>query len=231
MVTVSNTIGLSFSLSTLCAVKGLQILATFPEGFSPISNSLYEYILLTLISTISSTSENIFLWRLALKSLAHIGSDSDKHGKTDRALSYMKIVVEKIVSLLSNDDCDMPFPLKLNVAADIGTSGLNYMLRIVQGLEEAVYANLYEIYVCMPCRSCISYIGKTFCYLRQSNNIVFFFLFSFCENCIGKWILLVKAIFHFLSSKFWCGYFPLSTESFVLILSFPSIFTFSYYCH
>ncbi|XP_065637191.1 MMS19 nucleotide excision repair protein homolog isoform X3 [Quercus suber] len=87
------------------------------------------------------------LWRLALKALMNIGSFIDRNNESEKILSYMPIVVEKIVSLVSLDDVTMPFPLKLEAISGIGTSGLNYMLHIIQGFEEALFANLSEIYV------------------------------------------------------------------------------------
>ncbi|XP_050286018.1 MMS19 nucleotide excision repair protein homolog isoform X2 [Quercus robur] len=128
-------------------VKGLQILATFPGDVSPVPISEFENILITFMSIITVNFKKTLLWRLALKALMNIGSFIDRNNESEKILSYMRIVVEKIVSLVSLDDVTMPFPLKLEAISGIGTSGLNYMLHIIQGFEEALFANLSEIYV------------------------------------------------------------------------------------
>ncbi|KAL4625999.1 hypothetical protein ACB092_05G064500 [Castanea dentata] len=128
-------------------VKGLQILATFPGDVSPVPISEFENILITFMSIITVDFKKTLLWRLALKALMNIGSFIDKNNESEKILSYMRIVVEKIVSLVSLDDVTMPFPLKLEAISGIGRSGLNYMLHIIQGFEEALFANLSEIYV------------------------------------------------------------------------------------
>lgn len=137
----------------LYAVKGLQILATFPGDVSPVPISEFENILITFMSIITVDFKKTLLWRLALKALMNIGSFIDKNNESEKILSYMRIVVEKIVSLVSLDDVTMPFPLKLEAISGIGTSGLNYMLHIIQGFEEALFANLSEIYVCITLNS------------------------------------------------------------------------------
>ncbi|XP_059456370.1 MMS19 nucleotide excision repair protein homolog isoform X1 [Corylus avellana] len=128
-------------------VKGLQILATFPGDVSPIPISEFEKILITFMSIISVNFSETLKWKLALKALVNIGSFIDRYHESEKVSSYMGLVVEKIVSLVSLDDLTMPFPLKLEAISGIGTSGLNYMLNIVQGLEEAIYANVSEVYV------------------------------------------------------------------------------------
>lgn len=134
-------------------MKGLQILATFPRDVSPVPISKFENILITFMSIITVNFKKTLLWRLALKALMNIGSFIDRNNESEKILSYMRIVVEKIVSLVSLDDVTMPFPLKLEAISGIGTSGLNYMLHIIQGFEEALFANLSEIYVCITLNS------------------------------------------------------------------------------
>lgn len=128
-------------------MKGLQILATFPGDVSPIPISEFENILNTFMSIITVNFSETLIWKLALKALVNIGSFIDRYHESEKFSSYVGIVVEKIVSLVSLDDLTMPFPLKLEAISGIGTSGLNYMLNIVQGLEEAIYANISEVYV------------------------------------------------------------------------------------
>ena len=128
-------------------MKGLQILATFPGEFLPISKSIFENVLLTFISIIVEDFNKTLLWKLALKALVQIGSFIDRFHESEKALSYNYIVVEKIVSLMFLDDFGLPFQLRLEAISDIGTTGLNVMLKIVEGLEDAIFANLSEVYV------------------------------------------------------------------------------------
>ncbi|KAL6006074.1 hypothetical protein ACLOJK_040119, partial [Asimina triloba] len=125
----------------LCAVKGLQILATFPESFVLTSNAVYENILTILVSIVIRRWDEKFLWKLALKALTQIGTSIEKFDDSQKGKSYANIVVEKIISLLSFDDSDAYLPLKLEAICDIGTMGLHFMLKVVQGLEKAISTN------------------------------------------------------------------------------------------
>lgn len=87
------------------------------------------------------------LWEAALKALFHIGSFVQKFHDSEKAMSYRRLVVEKMVELLSLDDVTLPFSLKVEALSDIGMTGMKYMLTILQGLGGAVFANLSE--VCM----------------------------------------------------------------------------------
>ncbi|KAF4399204.1 hypothetical protein G4B88_022287 [Cannabis sativa] len=128
-------------------VKSLQILATFPEGHLPISKSIFESILTTLVSVILVDFKQMLLWKLAMKALVLIGSFISKSNESEKGLSYTNIVVEKIVSSLSNDKFTLPFPLKLEVLSELGATGQNHMLMIVEGLEGAIFANLDDYFV------------------------------------------------------------------------------------
>ncbi|GKV36613.1 hypothetical protein SLEP1_g44724 [Rubroshorea leprosula] len=126
-------------------VKGLQILATFPGGYFPVALSVFEKILQTFVSIIITYWSKTLQWKLALKALVDIGLFIERFHETEKRESYMGIVVER--ALASLNDFGMPFSLKLEAVSDIGTSGQNYMLKIVQGLEEAICANLSDVYV------------------------------------------------------------------------------------
>ncbi|XVF74504.1 hypothetical protein PTKIN_Ptkin13bG0115700 [Pterospermum kingtungense] len=130
-----------------CGVKGLLILGTFPGGYLLISKTVFEKILETFVSVVSMDYSNTLLWKLALKALVHIGSFVERYHESEKESSYMGIVVERIVSWASVGDFSIPLPLRLEALIDIGTSGQRYMLKVVQGLEEAIYSNLSEIYV------------------------------------------------------------------------------------
>lgn len=127
-------------------MKSLQILATFPEDLLPISDNVFKNILTTLMSIIFKDFNQKFLWKLALKALVHIGSFVSRY-ECEKAQSYNSIVVEKMVSWVSVDNCTLPFPLKLEAVSEIGASGRNHMLNIVQGLEGAIFSYVSDFYV------------------------------------------------------------------------------------
>lgn len=127
-------------------MKSLQILATFPEDLLPIPKNVFENILTTLVAIILGDFNQKFLWKLALKALVHIGSFVSGY-ESEKALSYISVVVEKIVSLVSVDNSTLPFLLKLEAVSEIGASGRNHMLKIVRWLEGAIFASLSDCYV------------------------------------------------------------------------------------
>uniref|UniRef100_A0A0E0AGF6 MMS19 nucleotide excision repair protein n=1 Tax=Oryza glumipatula TaxID=40148 RepID=A0A0E0AGF6_9ORYZ len=120
-----------------CAVKGLIILATFPEPRLPLSASAYEDVLLTLTSVIMSKYENMHLWRLSLKALTTIGSSIVEFHASQKENIYNK-VVDKISSLDEPCRTSIPLNLRLEACFEVGTSGSNCMLRVAKSLEEAV---------------------------------------------------------------------------------------------
>ncbi|KAL5576917.1 hypothetical protein UlMin_018616 [Ulmus minor] len=127
-------------------VKGLQILTTFPEDILRISTNVFENVLTTLMSIILEDFNQKLLWKLALKALVHIGSFLSRCNESEKAFSYMGVVVEKIVSSVPLSTA-IPFPLKLEAVSEIGASGQSYMLKIAKGLEEAIFANICDVYV------------------------------------------------------------------------------------
>ncbi|KAL5197207.1 hypothetical protein ABZP36_000719 [Zizania latifolia] len=128
-----------------CAVKGLLILATFPEQCSPLSANTYEDVLLMLTSVITSKYENVHLWRLSLKALTSIGSSILEFHASQKEIIYNKVVVDKISSLREPYGTSMPLNLRLEANFEVGTAGPNYMLRVVKSLEEAVVTNISEV--------------------------------------------------------------------------------------
>ncbi|KAL6996405.1 hypothetical protein U1Q18_006533 [Sarracenia purpurea var. burkii] len=128
-------------------VRGLQILATFPGSFLPVSNSIFEAILTRLISVITFSFDKVLLWKLSLKALVEIGSFVDNRQESDKAASFKVFVVEKIVSLMPPNDSAMPLSLKLEAISEIGTTGLDFMITVVQGLEKAALFTLSEAFV------------------------------------------------------------------------------------
>ncbi|XP_050379629.1 MMS19 nucleotide excision repair protein homolog isoform X2 [Argentina anserina] len=148
-------------------VKGLQMLVTFPGYFLQIPKPMFENVLKTLMSIILVNFDNPMLWKLALKALVHIGSFVDMHLESEEAQSYTSFVVEKTISLVSQDDFIVPFPLKLEAVSEIGTSSQNHMLKIVQGLEDAIVANLSKTYVHGDSKSAEKTIQLLECYYNK----------------------------------------------------------------
>ncbi|KAG0541835.1 hypothetical protein BDA96_02G051600 [Sorghum bicolor] len=127
-----------------CAVKGLLTLATFPEQCSPLPANAYEDILLMFTSIVINKFENVDLWRLSLKALTSIGSSIAEFHASEREVVYYRTVVDKIVPLVESYDTSMPLSLRLEASYEVGTAGLNYMLRVAKSLEVAVVTNISE---------------------------------------------------------------------------------------
>ncbi|KAL6559927.1 hypothetical protein OROGR_005044 [Orobanche gracilis] len=127
-------------------VMGLQVLATFPRSFLPVSKSIYDNILLELLGIVTSDSNKTFLWTSALKALIEIGLFIDKCPNTEEAGSFESIVVKNIVSLITSDDSAMSSSLKLQAAFEIGATRKDFMLRVVQGLDEAIQTKFSDVY-------------------------------------------------------------------------------------
>ena len=132
-------------------MKGLLTLATFPEQCLPLPANAYEDILLMFTSIIINKFENVDLWRLSLKALTSIGSSIAEFHDSEREVVYYRTVVDKIVSLVESYDTSMPLSLRLEASYEVGTAGLNYMLRVAKSLEVAVVTNISESEVCSPC--------------------------------------------------------------------------------
>ncbi|KAG5537786.1 hypothetical protein RHGRI_025031 [Rhododendron griersonianum] len=128
-------------------VRGLQIMATFPGSFLPVPKLIFESILTRLMSIITLNFDNGLLWKLSLKALVEIASFVDTRHDSDKATCFKGLVVERIVLLLSSNDSTMPLSLKLKAISEIGPTGLNFMLSIVQGLEKAVFDRLSDALV------------------------------------------------------------------------------------
>lgn len=128
-------------------MKGLQILATFPEHCSPVPPNAFEDVLLMLSSVITQKYENGNLWRLSLKTLNNIGSSIIELHASQKEVIY-RTVVDKIISLVESCDTSMPLNLRLEASYEIGTAGLNYMLRVARSLEVAVLTNISEACIC-----------------------------------------------------------------------------------
>ncbi|KAK6912000.1 MMS19, N-terminal [Dillenia turbinata] len=144
--TFSSTLLTSISEDAQVADIVSMVLATFPGGFLLISKSIYEEILMTLLAIITNIFNRKILWEIALKALVSIGSYIDECHETEKATSYINVVVEKFVSLMYLEDCNLPVELRLKATVGIGLSGKSYMLRVIQGLEEAIFSLLPEVH-------------------------------------------------------------------------------------
>lgn len=125
-------------------VRGLQILASFPGSFLPVSKSTFENILVEFMSIIVLKFNNTSLWRYVLNALVEIGSFIEKSHDSEKMPSFDVIVVERMVVLLSFDDSTMPLSLKVEAVSEIGMTNLKYMLKIVQELNKAISTSLHE---------------------------------------------------------------------------------------
>lgn len=128
-------------------MRCLQILATFPECCSPLSEAVFEDILRSFIFIIFDSCTEKALWEHSLKTLVQIGSAIEKLGDPKRCISYKNIVVERSLSWPMHDSF-VPLSVKLEVLCDIGTTRVDFAVRIVEGLKEVVSNNLNEALVC-----------------------------------------------------------------------------------
>jgi DNA repair/transcription protein MET18/MMS19 len=114
-----------------------------------------------LTSVITHKYENVNLWRFSLETLTSIGSSIIELHASQKEMIYSRTVVDKIVSLVESYDTSMPLNLRLEASYEVGTAGLNYMLRVARSLEVAILTNISEACICYPvsCKfhSCISY--------------------------------------------------------------------------
>ncbi|XP_065866640.1 MMS19 nucleotide excision repair protein homolog isoform X2 [Euphorbia lathyris] len=128
-------------------VKGMQIMAMFPGAYLVVSKLIFSNILMTLMSTVTSGLNETLLWKETLKALVHIGSFIYEYNETEKEMSYMNIVVDKMILCTSSADFSMPWSLKMAAISSVAAIGQKIMLKIIQGLEEAILVNLPEFYV------------------------------------------------------------------------------------
>ncbi|KAL3501654.1 hypothetical protein ACH5RR_036103 [Cinchona calisaya] len=112
-------------------VKGLQLLSMFPGSLTLLLAALFENILLKLVSAITSGFNNTFLREMVLKALVEIGLFINKNQESDKAASFERIVIEKIVYLMSYDYPAMPL-LKIHADYEIGITSESNKLRIIR---------------------------------------------------------------------------------------------------
>ncbi|CAN8265756.1 unnamed protein product [Cochlearia groenlandica] len=127
-------------------VKGLMTLSMFRDDSSPVSRSEFEKILTTLTS-ITAAKNDKTVWELALKALVCIGSFIDQYHESDKAISYMGIVVENLVSLACSSCCDLSYPMILEATSEVCSTGPKYVEKMIQGFEEAFSSSLSDFYV------------------------------------------------------------------------------------
>ncbi|KAL0341969.1 UNVERIFIED_CONTAM: MMS19 nucleotide excision repair protein [Sesamum calycinum] len=142
----SNVADNEQSAYVYCGVKGLQILATFPGSFTPVSKSINDNIFFELVAIITSDSSKTVVWKSALQALIEIGFSIEKCLDSEKAASFESTVVEKIVSLISSLDSAIPLSLRLEAAFEIGATRKDFMLRVVRGLDEAIDTNFSAVF-------------------------------------------------------------------------------------
>ncbi|XP_074575393.1 MMS19 nucleotide excision repair protein homolog [Curcuma longa] len=150
----------------LCAVKGLQLLSTFPPSCSPISEGCYEDVLEILMSIITGRSDETYLWNLSLKALVQIGLWIESVSVHDSAKGiYYSKVVEKVLSLLQTNDSIISLSLKLVAISEIANVGL-YVLSIIGALEDAIISDLVAC-IKGDLKSSDSLVGLLECYTSR----------------------------------------------------------------
>ncbi|KAL8230328.1 hypothetical protein R6Q57_000106 [Mikania cordata] len=135
------------SIHTYFGVRGLQILASFPGNFLPVSKSKFEDILMEFNLIITNKFENSSIWKSVLDALVEIGSLIEKSDDFEKIASFDVIVVERMLSFLSSDDLLMPFSLKVEAVSKIGMTNLKYMRKIVQELNTAISTSLRKYWL------------------------------------------------------------------------------------
>ncbi|RID76450.1 hypothetical protein BRARA_B03419 [Brassica rapa] len=128
-------------------VKGLLAMGMFRGGSSPVSRSEYEKILTTLTSIIAANSAKTVKWELALKALVCMGSFIDQYHESEKAMSYMGIVVENLVSLVRSSHCSLPHPMILEATSEVCSTSPTYVEKMVQGFEEAFCSSFSDFCV------------------------------------------------------------------------------------
>ncbi|XP_020105723.1 MMS19 nucleotide excision repair protein homolog isoform X5 [Ananas comosus] len=173
-------------------VKVLQTLATFPEHYSPISESVYHDILLMLISVVTCKYDDVYLWNLSLKTLGQIGSSIEDIHDSAKGTIYSRTVVERAISLLQVDDTALPLSLKLDVVSEIGAIALDPMSRVLKALEEAIVFHISkacvdgrtesaETAICLlECYSCK--LLPRFCTLQDFDEVLVLFAIRLWEQ-------------------------------------------------
>lgn len=128
-------------------MKGLQILVTFPKNVLQASTASFEDILRIIMSIIVGNFEKS-LWKRALEALFQIGLFVGKSHDPEKRRSYETIVLEKIFSLPWVDDSVIPLELRLEALYSIGSTAVDFMLRVIQELERVIFSSFIKIYVC-----------------------------------------------------------------------------------
>ncbi|KAG9449094.1 hypothetical protein H6P81_009059 [Aristolochia fimbriata] len=121
--------------------KGMETIATISGCFVRGLKAVYESILVLFMSIISTQSHDKFLWHLTLKTVVKIGKAVLKFQDSDNMTSFMSIVIEKLIFLLSVDDAIIPLPLILEAISEISAAGTSFLLRVIKGIEEALSVN------------------------------------------------------------------------------------------
>ncbi|XP_071709940.1 MMS19 nucleotide excision repair protein homolog [Rutidosis leptorrhynchoides] len=129
------------------AVRGLQILASFPGSFVAVSKSTFENILQEFISIIILKFNNSSLWGSVLHALVEIGSLTEKSNFYEKVSSFDVIVVDRMMGMLSSDDFGIPFSLKVEAVSKIGMINLKYMVKIVQEMNTVISTSLHKYWV------------------------------------------------------------------------------------
>ncbi|KAJ4749648.1 MMS19 nucleotide excision repair [Rhynchospora pubera] len=129
--------------NVLCAVKCLEVLATFPEGCSPITDETYDLILKSLALIISEMDRSTLLWKSTLEGLIQIGSVAENSIDRRRSLVYTALVVENLLSAFINST--LPLDLSLEALYGIGMVGKHRMEQVLQVVEEIIVVKILKV--------------------------------------------------------------------------------------
>ncbi|CAH8362109.1 unnamed protein product [Eruca vesicaria subsp. sativa] len=135
------------SADAYLGVKGLLAMGMLCGGSSPVSKSEFEKILKTLTSIITAQRAKTVKWELALKALICMGSFIDRYSEREKAMSYMGVVVENLVSLACSSHCSLPYPMILEATSEVCSTRPQYVEKMVQGFEEAFCSSFSDFYV------------------------------------------------------------------------------------
>lgn len=124
-------------------MKCLEVLATFAESYSPISDEIYIAILKSLTLVISDMEMYTPLVKSTQEALIQIGSVAEKYKDQRRAVIYTTMVVEKLLSAFVASL--LPLDLSLEVLYGIGTVGKNQMKQVLQVVEDVITVKISKV--------------------------------------------------------------------------------------
>ncbi|KAG0490658.1 hypothetical protein HPP92_007521 [Vanilla planifolia] len=149
----------------LNAAKGMQLIATYPVHYSPVTDDAFEDILATFISFITRRSDTL-LWKSSLNSLVQIGSSISRYKDSRRLIIYYEIVVRKLVSLL-REVSTVSFASNVEAISEIGICAPDFILPVLEGFEDAILLNFLKASIDGSSKSTNSLVFLLDCYCNK----------------------------------------------------------------